>query len=168
MGRLAELWSELVGSPKADKEGAMKTVFVSRRLERGAALVLVVLATFMVGATIGAHLRTTPEEPQEISGLYIRLAWLSKSLDKMEVELLELDQILTKNWAIRLENRMRLQQEVSDLSREYAEAAGNYNRSMRESGYRFADPAKLPLEAEFGPLPMRYEPFILLKGGLRA
>lgn len=157
-------------SPKADKEGAMatRTVFVlRRRLECGAAMALVMIVTLMIGVVVWIRI-TTPEEPQEVLKVYNRLAWLSKSLVKMEGELLELDQILTENrMAVRLEDRMRFQREVSSLGRKYAETAGNYNRSMRESRYRFSDPAKLPPGAKFGLLPRRHEPFVLLKGGPR-
>ena len=158
-----------MGSPKANKETKMttRTVFVSRRLECGAAIALVMIVTFMIGITVGV--RTTTEDSQEVLKAYNRLAWFSKSLDKMAGEIRELDELLAKNWTVvRLEDRMRLQQEVTGLSREYADTAGAYNRLMSEIGYRFADPAKLPAGATFGPLPRRHEPFILLKSGPHA
>lgn len=134
----------------------MKTVFVS------------IITTFLIVVAVGV-LTAPSEEPQEVLKVYDQLAWLSKSLDQMVGELRELDELLAKNWtAVRFEDRVRLQREVNDLAQEYAEAAGNYNRSMNETGYRFADPARLPVGATFGPLPERHEPFILLKSGPRA
>jgi len=148
---------------------ATRMVFVSRRLECGAGVVLVMFVMFMVGIAIIGVWPSPPEEPQEILGAYNRLVWLSSELDKMALELRELDELLARNWmAARLEDRLRLQREVNSLGRKYAETAGNYNRSMSEIKYRFADPAKLPTEATFGPLPRRHEPFILLKSGPRA
>ncbi|KKW02508.1 MAG: hypothetical protein UY36_C0007G0007 [Parcubacteria group bacterium GW2011_GWA1_49_11] len=145
-----------------------RTVFVSRRLQCGAAIALVMIVTLMIGVTVSVLLAPAPEESrEEVLKVYVRLVWLSKSLDKMGGEVRELDELLTRNW-VRLETRMWLQEEVNELGREYAETAGEYNRSMRETGYRFADPAKLPAEAKFGPLPRRHEPFILLKSGPRA
>ena len=148
---------------------ATRTVFVSRRLQCGAAIVIVMFVMLMMGITVVGVWPTPPEEPQEALKAYDRLACLSKSLDKMALELRELDEILTKNWtAVRLETRMMLQGELNDLSREYEETAGNYNWSMRKTSYRFTDPAKLPVGAKFGPLPRRHEPFILIKSGPRA
>ena len=151
---------------------ATRTVFVSRRLQCGAGVVLVMFVMFMVGIAIVGVWPSPPEEPQEVLKAYNRLARLSKSLDKMALELSELDWLLARTWeagtSVELKGRMWLQREVNDLGREYAEAAGNYNWSMRETSYRFADPAKLPAEAKFGSLPRRHEPFILLKSGPRA
>lgn len=149
-----------------------RPVFISRRSECGAGATIVMFVAFMVGVAVVQTMMSPPPEPKEVLAVYNRLVGQSQSLDKMAGDVRELDGILTRNWAIgtavRLEDRMRLQREVNELGREYAEVAGEYNFAMRQSGYRFADPAKLPLEAKFGPLPRRYEPFILLKSGPRA
>src|SRR3990167_2531850 len=117
---------------------ATRTVFISRRLECGAWVVLVMFVMFMVGIAIIGVWPSPPEEPQEILGAYNRLVWLSSELDKMALELRELDELLARNWmAARLEDRLRLQREVNSLGRKYAETAGEYNRSMRETGYLF-------------------------------
>ena len=136
---------------------ATRTVFISRRLECGAGVVLVMFVMFMVGIAIVGVWPSPPEEPQEVLKAYNRLVWLSSELDNMASELRELDELLARNWmAARLEDRLRLQREVNSLGRKYAETAGEYNRSMRETGYLF------------GSLPRRHEPFILLKSGPRA
>ncbi|MDO8471478.1 MAG: hypothetical protein Q7S49_02625 [bacterium] len=122
---------------------------------------------FMVVMTVVGR-TAPPEEPQEVLRACNGLIWLSKSLDKMAGEVLDLDEILDRNWTARLDDRLRLQREVNDLSREYMDAAGNYNRSMKEVGFRCVDPAKLPAGATSGPLPRRHEPFVLLKNGPRA
>ncbi|MEK9171948.1 MAG: hypothetical protein AAB782_01790 [Patescibacteria group bacterium] len=145
-----------------------KEIFVSRRLQCGAALAIIACVMLMVVAG-SIWIRAASEEPREALAAYNRLAEQSRELDRMALELRELDWLLARNWmAARLENRLWLQGEVNVLSRKFASVASNYNWAMRESGYRFADPARLPPSAEFGPLPKRYEPFILLKGGQRA
>ena len=150
-------------------DAMIKTVFISRRLECGAALAIAMSVMLMVSVAVSVWPASPPEEPQEVLKAYNRLVWLSSELDNMASELRELDELLARNWTVaRLEDRLRLQREVNSLGRKYAETAGNYNRSMSEIKYRFADPAKLPTEATFGPLPRRREPFILLKSGPRA
>ena len=149
-----------MSSPKANKEDVMtkEKVFVSRRLECGAALAIVmIVASVIVMTAVGVRIASAPEELQEVLKAYNRLVWLSSELDNMASELRELDELLARNWtAARLEDRLRLQREVNSLGRKYAETAGEYNRSMRETGYLF------------GSLPRRHEPFILLKSGPRA
>ena len=147
-----------------------RMVSVSRRLKKHlptVALFVVVTLSFLV--SMAASVLTAPEEPPKVMlEAYNSLAWLSQSLDKMVVELREFDELLARNrTAIRLRDRMFLQRGVNDLSHEYAALAGYYNQSMRETGYRFANPAKLPVEAAFGTLPRRHEPFVPLKSGPR-
>ena len=77
---------------------ATRMVFVSRRLECGAGVVLVMFVMFMVGIAIIGVWPSPPEEPQEILGAYNRLVWLSSELDKMALELRELDELLARNW----------------------------------------------------------------------
>ena len=119
----------------------------------------VVLCAVISMAVVAYGVKTAPEDPKEVLKLYEDLYRLSVSIDGRAAELREFDDKLGENWFTR--NREELYNRLMELDREYQGVAGQYNTLMGEDGYRFADPARLPLGAKFGPLPKAHPVFIL-------
>lgn len=145
-------------------------IFISRKLRCGAAIALVFAITIIVGSVVVTRTQPQPMEkpltgtPEEIFKLYVRLALISKSLQKSEGEIRKLGEIIRNNRTMPIEDRLTYIEEFKDMQRGYFDAASEYNRIMQKTRHRFSDPAKIPVGAEFGPLPKELPLFVRLSG----
>lgn len=149
-------------------------IFISRKLQCGVTIALVFAVTIIVGSVVVTRTQPQPAEkpektlaetPEEILKLYVRLALISKSLQKSEEEVRKLDEIIRNNrTTMPIEEHLTHVEEFKDMQRGYFDAASEYNRTMKKTQHRFSDPANLPVGAVFGPLPREFPLFVRLAG----
>ncbi len=142
-------------------------IFVSRRTQCGAAVMLIVIVTFMAYIAIVRNQAAKASLAQELV-VYEGLAEQAASIKTLGGQIEELDRFLGKNYdSLSPELRKYFFPILDGQKLEYAGKTMKYNREMRGLKYRFSDPANLPAGAKFGPLPREFA-YPVLDNGERA